>query len=195
MSGIERITDKIFEQARLQADNRVEYAREKAEKEKEALGKRLARTMEAEIAKAEAEGGSQADRIVADVMLEGRKKKLAVKQKAVANVFERALDSIVEMPVDDYADFLIRMILPALEKGENELIFNEKDAKDVGEKVLEKLSSKAAGMKVKISKERLDAKGGVIVKNGDIQTNLTLESIVRMEKEKLEPDVVQILFG
>lgn len=195
MSGIERITEKILEQARLQAENRVEYAREKAENQKEALGKRLQRAMEAEIERAGAEGESQADRIVADVMLEGRKKKLTVKQNAVAKAFDKALDGIVGMPADDYADFLCKMIIPALDEGGNELVFNEKDAEGVGQNVLEKLSSQAAGMKVDISKERLNAKGGVIVKNGDIQTNLTLESVIRMEKERLEPEVVQILFG
>jgi vacuolar-type H+-ATPase subunit E/Vma4 len=37
--------------------------------------------------------------------------------------------------------------------------------------------------------------GGLIVKSGDIQINLTLESILRLEREKLESDVVGILFG
>ena len=101
MSGIDRITSKILDQAKLQAENRVNYAKETAEKAEANLKKRFDRTMEAERRKAEDEGAEAAKRVIANVMLEGRKKKLAARQDAVNLVFDKAVEKIAGLPEKD----------------------------------------------------------------------------------------------
>lgn len=195
MSGIDKITEKILEQAELQAENRLKNAREKAQQDKAELNKRLKRIREAEIVRAELEGKSQATRIVGDVMLEGRKKRLSARQNAVNQVFDEALDRIIKLSDDEYVEFISKMVVPFLDNGENELMLSEKDAKKIGEKLIERLANKVPEKKVSISKENISSIGGVIVRNGYIQTNLTLEAVFRQEKARLEPQVVDILFG
>lgn len=194
MSGIERITAKILEQAGLQAENRMNYATEAAEKAEAGLKKRFDRTQESERKKASAEGDEAAKRIVANVMLEGRKKKLSAKQDAVSLVFSQVVDKMAGLPEKDYIDFLGNLAVPVLNNADNELILNNKDREEIGEKLLKSLEKKAPGKKVELSGETISTAGGLVVKCGDIQTNLTLESILRLERERLEADVVGILF-
>lgn len=194
MAGIEKIQVKIIEQAQMQAQNRVNYAVETAEKAKSDLKRRFDRTVEAEKVKASAEGDEAAHRVIATVMLEGRKKKLAAKQEAVSTVFEKVAENFAELPETEYVEFLGGMALSVLIEGENELILNEKDNKAVGVKLIDYLKKKDSGINVFLSSETIKTAGGLIVKNGYIQTNFTLESIIRVERERLETDVVKILF-
>lgn len=194
MSGIDRITAKIIEQAKLQAENRMKYAEEDALKAKAALKKRFDRTMEAEKIKAGEEGNEAARRIIANVKLEGRKKKLAARQDAVNLVFSGAVKIMVELPEKDYTEFMGNLALPYLSEGENVLIMNEKDSKSIGAKLIKILNEKEPSKNVSLAEENIRTIGGLIVKRGDIQTNLTLESIIRLEREKLESEVVDILF-
>ena len=64
----------------------------------------------------------------------------------------------------------------------------------MGNKIIKILEEKVPGMKVTVSEETVSSSGGLVVRNGDIQTNLTLESIIRLEREKLEADVVGLIF-
>ena len=194
MSGIDRITAKILEQAKLQAENRVDYAREATEKAEAGLKKRFNRTLEAERIKAAKEGDEAAKRVIANVMLEGRKKKLAARQDAVNLVFEKAINEMTGLPEKDYIEFLADIAAPVLKKGKNELILNNRDKKAVGMKLLKILKEKSPEMMVVVSDESVLSAGGLVVKNGNIQTNLTMESIIRLEREKLETDVVGLIF-
>lgn len=194
MSGIDRITDKILEQAKLQAVNRVNYAKETAKKTEASLMKRFDRTMEAEKRRAVAEGEEAAKRVIANVKLEGRKKKLSARQEAVNLVFDKAVEKMAGLPEKDYLAFLSDLAVSVLKKGENQLILNARDHDALGKKLIKAVSEKAPDMKVVISEEIVASDGGLVVRNGDIQTNLTLESIIRLEREKLEADVVGIVF-
>jgi len=194
MSGIDRITEKILDQARLQAENKVAYAKEATDKAKAGLEKRFDRTMEAEKKKATDEGAEAAKRVIANVKLEGRKKKLAARQDAVNLVFDKAVKKMATLPEKEYVSFLVNITIAVLEKGKNELIMNPRDRDAVGSKIIEILKEKGPDMKVAISEETISTSGGLVVRNGDIQTNLTLESIIRLEREKLEADVVGLIF-
>lgn len=195
MSGIDRITEKILNQAELQAKNRISYAGEEAEKARSNLEKRFERTKEHEIMKAVEQGKEAADRIIANARLEGRKKKLSAKQDTVNEVFKRVIERLAGLPDEEYVEFLLKMALPVLDDEQNSVILNKKDKAAVGPKLIEALSGKSPGKKIELSDETTQTAGGLIVRSGDIQTNLTLESLIRLEREKLEADVVEILFG
>ena len=194
MSGIDRITDKILEQAKLQANNRVNYAKDTVAKAEASLDKRFVRSMEAEKKKADDEGNEAAKRVIANVKLEGRKKKLSARQDAVNSVFSKAVEMMAALPEKEYIAFMAGLAESVLADGDNQLIMNAKDQKAIGEKLLEAIEKKTSGMKVSVSEETITSAGGLVVRNGDIQTNLTLESIIRLEREKLEAEVVGLIF-
>ncbi len=195
MSGIDRINKKILNQAELQAKNRISYAEEEADKALKSLEKRFERTLEHEMKKAEDLGKETAARIIANARLEGRKKKLEARQDTINQVFDRVAAEMAGLPAEKYIDFLCNLAVPVLDDNENSIILSEKDKGKIGEEIVKAIASKAPGKKVSLSDETVKTAGGLIVKSGDIQINLTLESILRLEREKLESDVVKILFG
>ena len=194
MSGIDKITEKILDQARLQAENRIIYAKETSEKAEESLKKRFDRTLEYERKKAVDEGEEAAKRVIANVKLEGRKKKLSVRQDAVNSVFNKAVEKIASMPEKEYVSFMAGLALSVLTDGSNELILNKRDRETVSDKILKAVVEKSPGFSVIVSEDTISCAGGLVVRNGFIQTNLTLESIFRLEREKLEADVVELIF-
>lgn len=194
MSGIDRITEKILNQAKLQAENTVSHANEEAVKNRQNLEKRFERTLEHEHKRAEAKGKEAAGRIIANTSLEGRKSRLAARQEIVDRVFEEVKTRLAGLPEKEYLDFLCSLAIPFLSKDDNTLILSEKDADSIGEKLVGMLMDKSKGMKIGLSDERARTAGGLIVKSGDIQINLTLEAMTRVEREKLETEVVGILF-
>jgi len=195
MSGIDRITEKIISQAELQAKNRISYAAEEAEKAKSSLEKRFERTMEHEVRKAADRGKEAADRIIANTRLEGRKKKLAARQDTVNEVFNKVIGKLAGLPEEKYIDFLCRLSIPVLDDGDNALILSSSDRRKIGNKLVKELNGRVGKGNITLSEETIKTAGGLIVKSGDIQTNLTLEAIIRLEREKLESEVVGILFG
>ncbi|MBN2557121.1 MAG: hypothetical protein JXB33_00050 [Clostridia bacterium] len=188
------ITARIIEQAKLQAENRVNYAAEAAARAEEDLRKRFERTLEAEKARALAEGDDAARRVIANSMLEGRKKKLAVMQEAISAVFDKSIERLKSLPRKEYIDLLTSLAVPALTEGGNVIKLNKRDCAEIGSDLLGSIERKAPGMKVSISGECLKSEGGLMVMNGDIQTNLTFESIIRLGRERMESEVVRILF-
>ncbi|MBN1624015.1 MAG: hypothetical protein JXN10_01225 [Clostridia bacterium] len=195
MSGIDRITEKILSQAKMQAENRISYAEEEADKALKNLEKRFERTFEHELKRAEDQGKENADRIIANARLEGRKKKLSARQDTVMKVFDLVAERLAGLPKKEYMNFLCNLALPVLDESDNMIILSEKDKKEIGAELIKTLVERSSGKKVGLSDETARTMGGLIVKSGDIQINLTLESILRLEREKLESDVVGILFG
>ena len=46
-----------------------------------------------------------------------------------------------------------------------------------------------------LSEETRNIKGGFIMVDGDVEINCAFETLVRLQREKLEKDVAQVLFG
>lgn len=194
MSGIDKITEKILEQSRLQAENRIAHAMETSEKAEESLKKRFDRTLDYERKRALDDGEEAAKRVIANVKLEGRKKKLSARQDAVNSVFSKAVEKIASLPEKEYVSFMAGLALSVLTKESNELILNKRDHDKVADKILKAVLDKSPDAAVTVSDETISCAGGLVVRNGNIQTNLTLESIFRLEREKLEADVVGLIF-
>ncbi|MBN2852150.1 MAG: hypothetical protein JXQ23_05375 [Clostridia bacterium] len=192
MSGLDLIIEKIITQANTQADNEMQYVKTQIDKQLSEQKSRFERGMEIEINHAKAKGEEEYKRVIASAMLESRKNILNQKVEIINDVFSQALQKLSELPEQEYIDLLIHISKASFEKGANTIILNERDQKTIGKKLAAKL--KEEGIEVQISDETNKSLGGLIVKNGQIQTNLTFESIIRAEREKLESEVVRMLF-
>ena len=133
-------------------------------------------------------------RKISSAELEGRKMRLATKQDSIAKCFEKAVDKLAEMPEDDYINLMVKLIH---ETGmtQGELLLNQKDHKAVGSKIVKQVNSSEKFEKLELSKETINAKGGFVLRNGAIEINTTLESMVSTVKESVTPEVVEALFG
>ena len=191
--GIDTITAKIASDAAEYASELISEATQKAEEileeaEHEADGilKRMAEQGAKDAVTTRHRKHSAAE-------LEARKMRLAVKQKAVARAMEAAIDHLANMKPEAYIEFLAKKITETGVK-EGQLILNAKDKAALGEKLVKAANKSLQDGKLALSEQTADAKGGFILKYGDLEINSSLETMINSAKEDVTPEVVAVLF-
>ncbi len=193
MSGIDLIIEKIISQANLQAVNELKYVNSKIDKNFEEQKKRFKRTLESELAHAVVKAQEEHKRVIAGAMLESRKNLLQTKVDLINEVFDKTLEHLMGLSTNEKVGFLANIAKGSLLVGENELVLNSSDKKEIGSKLVKELSADKT-KKVSLCEETIDVCGGLVIRNDKIQTNLTYAAILRVEREKLEGEVVKLLF-
>ncbi|MBR1659447.1 MAG: V-type ATP synthase subunit E [Oscillospiraceae bacterium] len=177
--------DALNAETRAQCDALLAEFRQKADEEYSA---RMKSGREAAQARAE--------RVASGADLESRKALLAFKQETVSGVFDRAAERLAKLPEKEYIDFLASQAAKAADTGRESLIFNARDAKSLGEKVAAEANRRLGDKgKLSVAGETRDIAGGVIVKNGDVETNCSIDMLVALRRADLAGQVAEILFS
>lgn len=198
MNGIEKITARIAadadaENAQLRRASDMRCAEIRAEYDKRAQEEydRLLR-------EGLAENERRASRIARAAGLEARKCLLALKQELVSDAFCLARRRIAGLPERDYVGFLARQAGAAAFTGEEELILNASDRARVGGKVVRAANAEAAkrGLEphLTLSEETREIAGGLILKQGDIEVNCTVDTLLELSRGELAAQVAEVLF-
>ncbi|MDI3535069.1 MAG: V/A-type H+/Na+-transporting ATPase subunit [Thermosediminibacterales bacterium] len=198
MEGMQRIKEKIIEDANKQADTLIKEAEKEAERILAQGKKEAERKKKALQEKAVKESEEAKKKIMSMAELEMRKQMLAVKQRMVDEAFERALKKLQSLEGKEYEEIITKMLEKAVETGDEEIIFSPADAKKLKPEFLENLNKNLAvrGVKPKlsISKETRDIQGGFILKSKGVEINSSFDSIIRMERDEIESQIAAILF-
>ena len=196
MNGIEKITAKLAAEAQveieaLRADSKAECDGILADYKVKAEA-----AYEAALKDGERACALRAERAASAAELDARKELLSFKQSLVSDVFTKAAAKLVSLPEAEYAAFLTAQVTKAAATGDEVLIFNAKDAAAVGKKVAD-AANKALGEKgrLTVSRETREIPGGVIVKQGDIETNCSVDMLVQLRRNDLASQVAEILFA
>ena len=127
-----------------------------------------------------------------------KKSVLSVKQEMISAAFDAAREEIVNMPRDKYTQFLARMAAEAAASGMEEIVLNARDKAEVGKAVCkaanELLSAKGTPGKLTVSEDTADISGGVIVRFGGIETNCSIDALIRQRRSGLSTEVAAALF-
>lgn len=198
MPGIENIKEKILEDA----NKNAEEVRKKAQSEAISINKESMKKAEKKkeeiISSAKKDAEIVKQRLISNAQLEGKKEKYNSKQDLVNEAFDKALIELCDLPNKKYEKTLIDVILQIAETGKEEILLNVKDRKRVSGKFIEDLNKalKSKGLEgnTVLSKKTAEIKGGAVLKSGDIEINGSFESLLRMKKEFIEPEVHNILF-
>lgn len=130
--------------------------------------------------------------------MEAKKSVLSVKQEMISAAFDAAREEIVNMPRDKYTQFLARMAAEAAAGGMEEIVLNARDKAEVGKAVCkaanELLSAKGTPGKLTVSEDTADISGGVIVRFGGIETNCSIDALIRQRRSGLSTEVAAALF-
>ena len=125
--------------------------------------------------------------------MEAKKSVLSVKQEMISAAFDAAREEIVNMPRDKYTQFLARMAAEAAASGMEEIVLNARDKAEVGKSVCkaanELLSAKGTPGKLTVSEDTADISGGVIVRFGGIETNCSIDALIRQRRSGLSTEV------
>jgi V/A-type H+-transporting ATPase subunit E len=97
------------------------------------------------------------------------------------------------MDQNAYVALLVKAVSEA-GVNDGELLFNSKDRGSIGQKVVDEVNGNDDKVKVTLSEDTIDAKGGFVLRKGSMEINATLETMVNAVKEAVTPEVVEALF-
>jgi V/A-type H+-transporting ATPase subunit E len=199
LNGIEKISNRLV------ADAEAEIAALNAETQErcDAIRAEYEQKAQAEYQTRLAEGAKAAEtrmqRLGSAAEMEAKKSILAFKQEMVAKAFADAAEKLANLPEAEYVAFLAAQAAAAASTGAEELIFNARDKAKVGPAVAAEanaiLAKKGLEGKLTVSDETRPISGGVIVRQGNIEVNCAVETLVSLRRSELASQVAEILFA
>ena len=195
-------TEKIIAHIRADGDAQAKKIIDEASKQAEELRAESFKAALAEYEKLMQAGNAECEDILSGshriAEMEAKKSVLSVKQEMISAAFDAAREEIVNMPRDKYTQFLARMAAEAAVSGMEEIVLNARDKAEVGKAVCkaanELLSAKGTPGKLTVSEETADISGGVIVRFGGIETNCSIDALIRQRRSGLSTEVAAALF-
>lgn len=198
MKGIDKITSRIIADAeaecaavKKESDERVAAIREENERRAQEEYLRLVR-------EGVKDTEQRVQRLDRTARLEAKKSILNMKQETVSRAFELAKGKIAELPERDYVAFLAREASEAAVSGQEEVIFCERDRKSVGAKAVkaanELLAAKGMPGMLTLSDTTREFSGGLMLKQGDIEVNCTVDTLLDLVRGELAARVAEVLF-
>lgn len=138
-------------------------------------------------------------RMASTAAMEAKKSVLSLKQEMVAKAFARSKELLRSMPEAEYVALLARFAATAARTGEEEIIVNGADSGKLAAKVLkaanERLSSTEIPANLSLSKESREIFGGLILKQGDIEVNCSIETLTDKYRNEMASQVADAMFG
>lgn len=194
MNGIEKITDRIIRDSEAEITAMIAQTEEKIR----AIGNSARAQRDKEEAEILARGRKAAEerleRLQSAAQTEKRKLTLAAKQEVVGEAFDLALEKLCALPDGEYVRLLAKLAVQASSTGREQLAFSPKDRGRVGKQAVLAANEALGDGQLTLSQETRDIRGGFVMLDGDIETNCAFETLVRLQREKLERDVARVLF-
>ena len=195
-------TDKIIAHIRADGDAEAKKIIDAASKQAEEKRAESFKAALSEYEKLMQAGNAECEDILSGsrriAEMEAKKSVLSVKQEMISAAFDAAREEIVNMPRDKYTQFLARMAAEAAASGMEEIVLNARDKAEVGKAVCkaanELLSAKGTPGKLTVSEDTADISGGVIVRFGGIETNCSIDALIRQRRSGLSTEVAAALF-
>ncbi|MCI8623896.1 MAG: hypothetical protein HFG26_09575 [Provencibacterium sp.] len=192
LNGLQNLTDKIQSDAKGYADELAEATRKKVDdllREQKDEADELRANM-TETARKEAEGILA--RANSQAALEERNALLRAKRDMINETFELAAGEIASLPKKKYIALLAKLV-KKYQTGPAEIILNARDLKEVGAELLNEILSGAGAPLASLCQQPGSFKGGLILRQGDVDTNCTVEVLCEGMRHELEPKVIELL--
>lgn len=199
MNGIEKITDRITADTQKEAQELLQKAQAQADE----ILKEYTRAAEADYAaalkKGEQEALQRTERMEGVAQLEAKKLHLACKQELLDKAFEAAYQKMLELPEEEYAQLLTRLVVKAATTGKEALVFSETDRARYGKRVVvaanEALQAAGKNGELTLSEESRPFQGGLYVQDGKVETNCTFSALVRLQRQTMAREIAELLFA
>ena len=198
MNGIEKITARITAEAEaecqaIRAESDKKCAEIRAENDKKAQEEywRLVR-------EGVKDTEQRVQRMARTAALEAKKSVLSMKQEAVSRAFGEAQKLIAAPAGGRLCGLPGREAAAAAITGEEEVIFSEADRARVGAKTVKRanelLSASGKPGTLTLSDATRPMSGGLILKQGDIEVNCTVDTLLDLSRGELAARVAEVLF-
>ena len=199
MNGIEKISARILADAEAEAAAIRAQAEEKAAQIRADYDRRIESEQQRLTAEAQVEAEKQLARDQGAARMAARRQLLETKQALVDAAFRQAEQQLLSLPEAEYIKLCAQLAAQASATGHEALIFCEADYKRVGQAVTEQANAllqqagKPAGLT--LSEETRPMRGGVVLKDGLVETNCSIGTMVSGLRPALSGKVAACLFG
>lgn len=214
MNDISAILSKIEEDAKAQCAAIIAAGEENAARIKTEAEHEAAAVREEILKNARTAAEAQRLRAASQSGIEVRNLRLETRRKSMDAAFEKAMEKLCGMSDEKKVALYSELALEAI-TGQADLILNAADKAAIGKAVAAmvgkkfvadginnvvdaltslKLPEKSLGRVVLLADEVGSFRGGVQIREGNIETNCTFEVLVSTAKEELEPEVARLLF-
>lgn len=198
MNGIEKITSRITAEAETAAAAVLAEAEAKAAEIRGEYTKKAEEVYESRMTAGKQEIAEDAERILRAARLDARKDTLAVKQEMITMAYDTAKNRLLGMGESEYITMLAGLAANAAASGSEEIILNAADRARLGDKLLAEANAAAAAKGKKagltLSGETREISGGLILREGCVEVNCSVESLLDMSHSRLDAEVAAILF-
>jgi vacuolar-type H+-ATPase subunit E/Vma4 len=191
-----QVTEKILSEAQSQADKIKEQADEKVRQERQKLQTELDNFNEETRRLVKQALEEAKSRTLAWARMEIAKKLLRTRKDLLDETFAAAAEKIKNMSAKDYQQLMEKLILSAVNTGDEEIII-DKNEKRIDAAFVERLNAKLSqnsrgNLKIADSKAYIEA--GFILQKGRARVNGSLAVLLAAAKEKLEAELAAQLF-
>ncbi|MBP3465368.1 MAG: V-type ATP synthase subunit E [Angelakisella sp.] len=198
MEGIEKITARIIEDA----EREIAAMQQETEEEVNTLLAQAQTEAEQESMELLIRGRRAAEerreRLSSSADMECRKLELAAKQELLQQSFDAALEELCALPQERYVTLLSALAVEASSSGRERMILSARDADRLGEDIVKAANAalQKAGRRgeLTLSQETRPIPGGFILAEGDVELNCAFDTLIQLQREKLEKEVAAILF-
>ncbi|NLI60875.1 MAG: V-type ATP synthase subunit E [Clostridiales bacterium] len=198
MNGIDRISQRILDDAQAKAAQIIEEARQRARSIKDKKTEEAEKNNQKIHKNNKAKAQERRQRMLGAAELEMRKEVLASKQQMIDEVMEKTKEAIMDMPRGEYGKIVSNMLLESAQ-GHEEVIFSVSDEGRLDQSLIDKVNKMLKGQgkrgELKLAPERGEFDGGFILRSGGMEINNTFGAILRMNRNHLEARLAEILFG
>lgn len=220
MTGLEKITSRILEDAKAEAQEILDEATEQSLRIRSENLASVQATQECLTEKAEKEGEALVIRAKSSAAMTRRNIELSARSEMIERAFARAMQEIYEMDREKYGALLLSLLCKTLNAqresevdsmrlyGEDiapdsyELLLCARDHADVAAPLMQNVKLAAASgrlpadmaAKLRLNPAPIDIDGGLVLRCGDIETNCSFSMLLAAIRPELEPRVQQILY-
>lgn len=160
MEGINKITQKIAQDAQAEINRLMAETEEKVQAIRASAAAQAQEEAEAIVERGRAAAGERLERLESASQMERRKLELAAKQEVLGEAFDLALEKLCTLPEKDYVNLLTKLALEAASTGKEQIIFSPKDRSKVGKQVVMAandalLKERAPGLPEEVAKSKM----------------------------------------
>lgn len=198
MNGMDKITARITAEADEAAAAVIAEAEKTAGEIRAAYKKQADEAYAARMSAGETEVRQGIERAERATRLEGRKNALALKQSILERAYDRAKEKLLALPEKEYSAFLAAQAGSAAVTGHEQVVINSQD-RAMGAEIVRAANAmlEARGLPggLTLSDESGDFSGGLKLREGSVEVNCTVDTLLELSRSRLDAEIAAILFG
>ncbi|MCL6583290.1 MAG: V-type ATP synthase subunit E [bacterium] len=193
--SLEKIRQKILEEAEGEAGRIIKEAEERAAALRQEAEKIAKARFEEEIENEKKTLALEEERIISEYRATTSAEVLRLKNQLIDEVFDRAIERILKLEDKKYLEIIAHYLSKNLCPGVDTLIISQRDQQRISrqwiESMLKKMQKNDLKIKIVTSPE---IEGGFILRGEKAEIDCSLRQIIADKKEELTPAISRVLF-